>query len=494
MTWVSYAQNYEDVVLVRVLADVAQGRYIDVGAHDPRVDSVTCVFYERGWRGINIEPVQHWHQRLLAARPEDLNLRLAAGDHAGMLRLYEVVGTGLSTVRADLAARHRASGLPVREWDVAVQTLDAICAGAGPGEVHFLKIDAEGAEPEVLRGFSFLLLRPWVVLVEATEPNSRVPACAAWEPALLGHDYDLAYEDGINRFYLAREHADLAGRFGPPTVLDDFVRREQVDIAAMLESRLGETDALARGRAEAIAIMDAHIRRVESALSSASVEVDRLHGLVSVRDRHVAELDAGLSAGRAALATVEATAANLHSRLADAESRMLAQGAELSSAAALAQRQELEGATRQLALTRLSMLVPDLEAELRGATSVQATTAAEVRRQDGLIAMLQADQSRILGSRSWRVTAPLRALRLSLADAVETGARLARSLARNRVMRGAVALVLRPAPGIAARLKLRLYGIPPTAFQAAPTLALTEDAERILRLAPVVPAPARARD
>ena len=79
MTWVSYAQNYEDVTLLRALGDVASGFYIDVGANDPRFDSVTRAFYERGWHGINIEPVPHWHERLRSDRPRDLNLRVAAG-------------------------------------------------------------------------------------------------------------------------------------------------------------------------------------------------------------------------------------------------------------------------------------------------------------------------------------------------------------------------------------------------------------------------------
>ena len=35
MTFVSYAQNYEDVVLWRALRDVEGGFYVDVGAADP---------------------------------------------------------------------------------------------------------------------------------------------------------------------------------------------------------------------------------------------------------------------------------------------------------------------------------------------------------------------------------------------------------------------------------------------------------------------------
>ena len=53
---ISYAQNYEDVVLERCFKDVPAGFYIDVGAWDPLEHSVTHHFYERGWHGINIEP------------------------------------------------------------------------------------------------------------------------------------------------------------------------------------------------------------------------------------------------------------------------------------------------------------------------------------------------------------------------------------------------------------------------------------------------------
>src|SRR5690349_11165871 len=97
MTFVSYAQNCEDVMLYRALRDVAQGFYIDVGAAGPDVDSVTRAFYERGWRGINIEPVAACHEQLAAARPEDTNLPIAVADYRGTLAFNEIFGTGLST-------------------------------------------------------------------------------------------------------------------------------------------------------------------------------------------------------------------------------------------------------------------------------------------------------------------------------------------------------------------------------------------------------------
>jgi len=56
MTFVSYAQNYEDVMLWRALKHIENGFYIDVGAAWPSEHSVTKLFYDEGWRGINIEP------------------------------------------------------------------------------------------------------------------------------------------------------------------------------------------------------------------------------------------------------------------------------------------------------------------------------------------------------------------------------------------------------------------------------------------------------
>lgn len=53
---ISYAQNFEDVMLWRALKHVKKGFYVDVGAWSPDNDSVTRFFYENGWHGINIEP------------------------------------------------------------------------------------------------------------------------------------------------------------------------------------------------------------------------------------------------------------------------------------------------------------------------------------------------------------------------------------------------------------------------------------------------------
>ena len=61
---ISYAQNFEDIMLWRALARVEGGCYIDVGAQSPHVDSVSKVFYEHGWRGIHVEPMAMYAEEL----------------------------------------------------------------------------------------------------------------------------------------------------------------------------------------------------------------------------------------------------------------------------------------------------------------------------------------------------------------------------------------------------------------------------------------------
>ena len=83
MTFISYAQNFEDIMLWRALKHIENGFYIDVGAWSPDLDSVTRAFYERGWRGINVEPNPEFHAQLLARRPRDINMLLAVSDTSG---------------------------------------------------------------------------------------------------------------------------------------------------------------------------------------------------------------------------------------------------------------------------------------------------------------------------------------------------------------------------------------------------------------------------
>jgi FkbM family methyltransferase len=253
--FVSYAQNQEDVVLARALRpDDRTGFWVDVGAGDPVVDSVTAAFAERGWRGVNVEPLPFEHLRLCAARPADTNLQVALGATAGLGRLFvePAANRGASTMVPELAERYRADGEEFAPIEVPIWTLARVVADHVVGPVDFLKVDVEGFEREVLAGADWSSFRPRVVVMEATVPKSDEPAHEGWEPMLLEVGYRFAMFDGLNRFYAHADEPALVQRLAiPANVFDDFVPyawAHQVDQARQWAASL--EDALTQAQQE----------------------------------------------------------------------------------------------------------------------------------------------------------------------------------------------------------------------------------------------------
>lgn len=249
MPFISHAQNFEDVMLWRALRHVANGFYVDVGACEPDTDSVSLAFYERGWSGINIEPVAGSFARLAAARPRDINLQLACADRDGEADFLLVdQGNGLSTLQTHRETELRSGGWDVATTRVEVRTLSSILAQHAREPIHFLKIDAEGAEREVLAGAALDRWRPWIIVAEVADPSGNQPPQPVWEELLLGASYRMAYADGLNRFYIAAEHEELLSSFCyPPNVFDGFVRASPAPMepcdpsrGALEQSRLSE--------------------------------------------------------------------------------------------------------------------------------------------------------------------------------------------------------------------------------------------------------------
>jgi len=229
MTYISYAQNYEDIMLMRALNHIENGFYIDVGANDPEVHSVTKNFYDLGWRGVNVEPLSKNHKRFLEKRPEDININNAISDENNILKIWESEDElgGLATLDEKIALRHEKNGYKGSWSNVKVITLKQLFEELGEVEVHFLKIDVEGFEKKVVEGGDWAAYRPWIVVLESTQPLSQEETHMEWEHYLIDNNYHLTYADGLNRFYIANEHSDLDLAFRyPPNVFDCFVKDE----------------------------------------------------------------------------------------------------------------------------------------------------------------------------------------------------------------------------------------------------------------------------
>jgi uncharacterized protein YukE len=113
--------------------------------------------------------------------------------------------------------------------------------------VHFLKIDVEGFEEQVIRGNDWTINRPWIVVVESTYPRTQIASYESWEPVLVEADYRHVYSDGLSRFYIAAEHPELSGSFSqPPNVFDEFKPVVQVRLEQQVADLASERDRLLR--------------------------------------------------------------------------------------------------------------------------------------------------------------------------------------------------------------------------------------------------------
>ncbi|MGL4291131.1 MAG: FkbM family methyltransferase [Phreatobacter sp.] len=220
--FLSYAQNLEDYHLALIFADQGTGFYIDVGGGHVVADNVSFGFYERGWRGIVVEPQPALASAYRRVRPRDLVVEALCGRVSGEADFFEADRFhGLSTTSSANAEAALAAGIATTHRRLPTVTLAELCAAHAPDAIDFLKVDVEGAEAEVLAGNDWACFRPRVILLEAVTPWTMADASASFTPILAAAGYREVYFDNLNRFYMPEDGLDLAARLPKaPTAWD----------------------------------------------------------------------------------------------------------------------------------------------------------------------------------------------------------------------------------------------------------------------------------
>lgn len=320
MAFISYAQNFEDVMLWRALKHVPRGRYVDIGAQHPVVDSVSKAFYEHGWRGVHVEPVPQYADLLRLDRPDETVLQVAFSDREGMLELKVFKNTGLSTAVEAYAQQHAtnpaftAEGLltPMLQMKTALASLNG-------QDVHWLKIDVEGLEEQVLRGWDSTVLRPWIILIEATVPTSTELNYEAADHIIIEAGYIFVYFDGLNRFYVAPEHPELIDAFAsPPNVFDEFALSglASSEMCKVVQERhRDEIQASQQETSELQFRFNALQKNSESEIASLSIQNSRSLETISNLSNLLHQINDQLMEARRESAHFQATVSALEQRL-----------------------------------------------------------------------------------------------------------------------------------------------------------------------------------
>ena len=169
----SYSQCGEDIIVDYIfrLRGVEQPSFIDIGAHHPFSLNNTARFYDRGCRGVNIEPNPAAIQLFDQYRREDINLNIGISNEGGKADFFMMEDPTLSTfseAERDKMVSHgqRVTGKTEVEMMPLPTVIEQFCRGSFP---DFMSLDVEGMELPILRSIDFDKHSPKIICVEIAD-------------------------------------------------------------------------------------------------------------------------------------------------------------------------------------------------------------------------------------------------------------------------------------------------------------------------------------
>lgn len=169
-----YSQDGEDAVLASFYEEKPdyKGFYVDIGAYHPMRFSNTHYFYERGWRGINIDATPGSMEEFRRMRPRDTNIEIGISKERKDLTFYSFEEPALNSFDEKVSEERIRVGWKLKE-KIAVKTAPAnevLKENLPKGQhVDFMSIDIEGLDFEILKSLDWERYKPDFLLVEDLE-------------------------------------------------------------------------------------------------------------------------------------------------------------------------------------------------------------------------------------------------------------------------------------------------------------------------------------
>jgi FkbM family methyltransferase len=172
-TRTSYAQFGEDLIAASLFSAIGieKPTYVDIGAFEPIQSNNTYLFYERGARGLLVEPNVSLSQKLRDVRPGDTVLVAGIGiDDATEADYYVIAGRPQENTfdkeQADRLVRD--NGYQIEQVvKMPLVNINRAIAEHLPGATpDYLSIDVEGLEFAILKTLDLSRYRPKVICVD----------------------------------------------------------------------------------------------------------------------------------------------------------------------------------------------------------------------------------------------------------------------------------------------------------------------------------------
>lgn len=184
--------QFDELPILEKLLPGNEGIFVDIGANDGIDCSNTWQFYEKGWRGLLIEPMPDYWPKLLLDRGEDYLFPGAASDVDGyaMLNCCRSVSSLDACWRKDNDSR-----MPVLTEKLS--TILARYPFVEWAKTGLLSVDVEGHEKQVLEGIPWDWFKPEVIICEWAAQDGSDQS-GPWLPILTGQGYKEIFRNKLN--------------------------------------------------------------------------------------------------------------------------------------------------------------------------------------------------------------------------------------------------------------------------------------------------------
>ena len=197
----SYSQRQEDLLIDKVIGGKKKGFYVDIGANDPVRFNNTFRFYQKGWRGINVEPNMRKYMKLNRVRPRDTNIYCGISGSQGKLSFYNFYTDTLSTFSKKEADNYVKQGFDIE----SIKNIDTIpmkdlFRKYKANKIDFLSVDTEGYDLIILQSNDWKKFRPKVICIENVTQNNTGGESQILR-LLINNQYELVVNNVLNSIF-----------------------------------------------------------------------------------------------------------------------------------------------------------------------------------------------------------------------------------------------------------------------------------------------------
>jgi hypothetical protein len=192
-----YSEYGQDKWIIgKVFPGVKHGYFVDIGSWDAEINSNSKALEELGWTGVCVDPFpRNWKNRNCRLFKEVVFSRKGELIKFRMADIYGGIDSHLGAARGHFASS------PVVE--LTTTTIGDILQRANaPRFLHYVSIDTEGAELEILKAFPFAEYKVGAFTIEH---NFEEPRRRQIRKLLEENEYEFFKEQIVDDWYVHKE-------------------------------------------------------------------------------------------------------------------------------------------------------------------------------------------------------------------------------------------------------------------------------------------------